>query len=310
MPVAAAELPHSHSLSNCFLPNISFVMESQEIQEIARKVESIDVNEEEDGENPWQEQAAQTQVSLHRLQTPDPRELEQELASIQPSSVADPSNNIKDEEAKGRRTSAEVLEQFDPLANSVELNAKAALASAEGHLPPKSQRKSLEDTDWPSRPDSSSAHQSASPTPKPSPDEMNASPSLAFPSLASFAKSFSLPSKARSRSVDAKAEPSVLSPNTISSFATQQQVKSSIDLSKGKETQSTTAPPASGSSSGGDDSPSFDFQKFLDQIKSRSAEPVAKYLRSCVQAFYSRELYPVIIWVTSKVSWGTSQSVH
>lgn len=26
--------------------------------------------------------------------------------------------------------------------------------------------------------------------------------------------------------------------------------------------------------------PSFDFQKFLDQMKSRSAEPVAKYLRS------------------------------
>jgi len=26
--------------------------------------------------------------------------------------------------------------------------------------------------------------------------------------------------------------------------------------------------------------PSFDFQKFLDQMKSRGAEPVAKYLRS------------------------------
>jgi hypothetical protein len=28
--------------------------------------------------------------------------------------------------------------------------------------------------------------------------------------------------------------------------------------------------------------PPFDFQKFLDQMKSKSAEPVARYLRSCV----------------------------
>lgn len=31
-----------------------------------------------------------------------------------------------------------------------------------------------------------------------------------------------------------------------------------------------------------DKDPSFDFQKFLDQMKSKGAEPVARYLRSCV----------------------------
>jgi hypothetical protein len=29
----------------------------------------------------------------------------------------------------------------------------------------------------------------------------------------------------------------------------------------------------------------FDFQRFLDQMKTKSAEPVARYLRSCVLAF-------------------------
>jgi Rab5 GDP/GTP exchange factor len=31
-----------------------------------------------------------------------------------------------------------------------------------------------------------------------------------------------------------------------------------------------------------DKDPPFDFQKFLDQMKTKSAEPVARYLRSCV----------------------------
>ena len=35
-----------------------------------------------------------------------------------------------------------------------------------------------------------------------------------------------------------------------------------------------------------DKDPPFDFQKFLDQMKSKSAEPVARYLRSCVPLFH------------------------
>ena len=34
-----------------------------------------------------------------------------------------------------------------------------------------------------------------------------------------------------------------------------------------------------------DKDPPFDFQKFLDQMKTKSAEPVARYLRSCVLPF-------------------------
>jgi hypothetical protein len=36
---------------------------------------------------------------------------------------------------------------------------------------------------------------------------------------------------------------------------------------------------------GRDKDPPFDFQKFLDQMKSKSAEPVARYLRSFVPTF-------------------------
>ena len=40
--------------------------------------------------------------------------------------------------------------------------------------------------------------------------------------------------------------------------------------------------PSQERTAGKDKDPPFDFQKFLDQMKSKSAEPVARYLRSCV----------------------------
>jgi len=46
---------------------------------------------------------------------------------------------------------------------------------------------------------------------------------------------------------------------------------------------------------GKDKDPPFDFQKFLDQMKSKSAEPVARYLRSFVptlSVFSASDSYP------------------
>ncbi|KAF8874457.1 hypothetical protein CPB84DRAFT_1817900 [Gymnopilus junonius] len=131
---------------------------------------------------------------------------------------------------------------------------------------------------------------------------INTNPSTStsgFPSFAALAKSFSLPLRPRPQSIDASARV-VPSPSTLSSFASQQ------DASKGKRNSRDgdaivdERSPASGSatpnrSGSGTASPvpkptdgGFDFQKFLDQMKTRSAEPVSKYLRSFLSNFAKR----------------------
>lgn len=83
----------------------------------------------------------------------------------------------------------------------------------------------------------------------------------------------------------------VPSPNTLSSFATQQgrkndeHAEANLESSdnEGEDDHSNASESGSESSRHGQSNePQFDFQKFLDQMKLRSAEPVSKYLKSCV----------------------------
>lgn len=155
------------------------------------------------------------------------------------------------------------------------------------------------------------------------------SPKPTFPALAALAKTFSLPlgNRIRPRSLDLAA--SVPSPATLSSFAIQQQLPPSVSGTGSPERVSTPSgfangPAAavvvtgSGSGSdvatpgrssrpssreavqdgavdnaggGGGATPSFDFQKFLDQMKLKGADPVAKYLRSYVSPLCSNDFY-------------------
>ena len=178
------------------------------------------------------------------------------------------------------------LNEFDPLVSVEEKAARDAWADSEGHppaprtpspplVPMKDLYISPPSPEGPSHITSpgSSATVTTSPTP--------------FASIASFAKNFALPIvKTRPQPLDESAK-AVGSPSTLSSFANQQ------DSAK-PEGPSTGRSAASGSSTpnrGGDDTASsstkpndatFDFQIFLDQMKTRSAEPVSRYLRSWV----------------------------
>ncbi|KAF9006165.1 hypothetical protein BDQ17DRAFT_1389729 [Cyathus striatus] len=186
--------------------------------------------------------------------------------------------------------SKEVLEEFDPLAVSLEEKAAhEAWESSEGHPPPP---------------------RTPSPPPPP-PDKLlqpisaPASPETAaynaFPSLAAIAKSFSIPNLARPRPVSLDTAKPVPSPATLSSFAAQQATPRSEDGAtaklpsrSGTPRSGGSRPDTPGSSRSGNASPTmkgeqqFDFQKFLDQMKSRSAEPVSKYLRSFLSNFAKR----------------------
>ncbi|KAJ2911947.1 hypothetical protein MD484_g8461, partial [Candolleomyces efflorescens] len=185
----------------------------------------------------------------------------------------------------------EVLSEFDPLANSVEKAAKEAWESSEGHPPPPR-------TPSPSPPTPPSKNESslqpATPTPSaPATESKSPSTTSEFPSFAALARTFALPltplARPRPQSIDT-AHP-VPSPATLSSFASQQD-RSNQQIPQPSSSRSDTSNAASGSGSA---SPinklgeaQFDFQKFLDQMKSKSAEPVSKYLRSFLSNFAKR----------------------
>lgn len=153
--------------------------------------------------------------------------------------------------------SADVLQEFDPLASHEEQAAKDAWAASESHPPPPPPPE-----DVPARP---------------------TSPLSSFPSLAALARTFALPltgARSRPRSLDTAA--AVPSPATLSSFAAQQQQPPAAPSppTSGRSTP-TRRPPQDGELQ-------FDFQRFLDQMKLKAAEPVAKYLRSFLSNFTKR----------------------
>ncbi|KAG1907935.1 uncharacterized protein F5891DRAFT_1124725 [Suillus fuscotomentosus] len=260
-----------------------------------------------EAQNPWSEE--QLKLDLKPAHTPDPTAINAASPSVF-AAPADLINNALDHQV---RVSKDVLTQFDPFTNEDELSAHQAWASSEGHPPPPR---------IPSRPSSRAHSRSASkdiqrdgPSSRsgsPSPQPSTSSASSAFPSLAAIARTFSIPSvatRARPRplSMDAAKPIATPSPTTVSSFAQQQsQSTAPSPLSKqiplpsdyaASKTQSApdtrSATPAITSPSGSesprkDKDPSFNFQKFLDQMKSRGAEPLGKYVRSFLSNFTKR----------------------
>ncbi|KAF8159428.1 hypothetical protein B0H34DRAFT_703412 [Crassisporium funariophilum] len=187
--------------------------------------------------------------------------------------------------------SAEVLNEFDPLASLEEQAARDAWETSEGHPPPPPPPRTPSPPPPPPLKDYLTSPTSPEAT---SPDTASSaatatvitSPS-SFPSLAAFARSFSIPlGRPRPLSLDASAK-AVPSPSTLSSFASQQegsQPKSAISgSSTPNRTNSGTASPVPKPTDG-----AFDFQRFLDQMKTKSADPVSKYLRSFLSNFAKR----------------------
>jgi hypothetical protein len=220
--------------------------------------------------DPWQDQAQDQDGSDHvrpPLQTPDPSVLDESAtASIVPL----PSDISIDPDLH-----KQVLCEFDPFTAEEEKDAREAWAHQEGHPPPP-QTPSLPPTP-PQKDNADSAPSSDSLPSQPSPSSQST-----FHSLAALARTFSIPAIARPRPVSFDVAKSVPSPATLSSIASNQKSDA--------PTTGSSSPSGSGSESprrgdGGKDKdrdPPFDFQNFLDQMKLKGAEPVAKFLRSYV----------------------------
>ena len=197
--------------------------------------------------------------------------------------------------------SREVLSEFDPLVIHEEKAAREAWETSEGHPPPLSTPPPpplpLKDLyiSSPTSPEASSPDTIAS-----APSAAAITSSSSFPSFAALAKTFSMPlRRPRPPSVDATTK-TMLSPSTSSPFAAQHGNSPQERLDTAKVSASRSEESSTLNTSGsGTVSPipkptdgAFDFQRFLDQMKTKSAEPVSKYLRSYVWSF-RKSLHPI-----------------
>ncbi|KAI0091528.1 hypothetical protein BDY19DRAFT_983844 [Irpex rosettiformis] len=218
--------------------------------------------------NPWQDNAESSESIQPSEDTFDPAAVSGFIPTPEPQPMPEPVKH-------------EILEEFDPLVSSEEKAAKEAWETSEAHPPP---------------PPPPPPEDSKPPPPVPTKQESlpeplrSGSPIPSFPSLAALARTFALPltgSRPRPRSLDTAT--AVPSPTTISSFASQQQLpRPPLTPPSQDNPDSGRSTPMSRSKSGEGEPLQFDFQRFLDQMKTKSADPVAKYLRSFLSNFAKR----------------------
>ena len=179
-----------------------------------------------------------------------------------------------------------VLSEFDPMVDKEEKEAREAWVTAESHPPPKPPAKDEEasvndesqEIDAPPPP--SLRHKQTT-----SIDIFADGPSSAssfttvFPAFANIARSLSR--QGTRNDVNRTGVEVLPSPTTLASMAKKQATAAAEETPK----------PAGGSGKNPSKSnePPFDFQRFLDQLKTRSAEPVAKYFKRCVQCLLSED---------------------
>ena len=165
---------------------------------------------------------------------------------------------------------SKLLEEFDPLADKVEVNAQEAWSSSQGHPPPlQSDPPPQPPVPQKERPQLANikAHRRAASTAFDTPTSAAATVT-SFGTLANLARSLTRPRSTTSSPVVAPKLPlpddKVAPPPTPS-----------------KNDQPLTAPTQANEGTA-KEPPAFDFQVFLDQMKTKSAEPVSKYLRRYV----------------------------
>lgn len=223
-------------------------------------------------QNPWGDEVTQSKPISPVVPTP----VDTSFITNQPDTPFQPKERVEVDQG--------VLDEFDPLRNRDEQAAKDAWEKSESHPPPALISHADE------RASTSVAASSA----------LNDGPSISrpttpsFPGLAAIARSFSLPRgrNARPQSIDTAM---TISSPTMATFAQQQQQQkharsqsqqSNVHEPKPQPIPASVSTPIPRTSENHekekDQPPPFDFQKFLDQMKSKAAEPVAKYLRSYV----------------------------
>jgi hypothetical protein len=256
--------------------------------------------------NPWQDDDRPAPpVKLDTAAAPPPLPIDEVAAVFGSDSDREDSNGIKG-------VGDDILDEFDPLANSEAEAARDAWANAESHPPPpppKAPSPPPKGDLSHSRTTSVDTSKDASlPVPPPPATQTGGAPASApspsaFPVFASLARSFSskLP-RPRPRSMDSARV--VPSPDKLA-LAAQQHAQ---PQQRGKQREIVSIVPddehgdagaegsavvvsgrRDGSAESGsrrrgdrDGEQTFDFQQFLEQMKLKAAEPVAKYLRSYV----------------------------
>lgn len=245
--------------------------------------------------NPWDDiasastdETANEGAPVKSLNTLDPSLYDQPIfAGLKDDRTLLTTSEPKSEGSRG------VLSEFDPLVSHEEKAAREAWETSEGHPP-------LPSTTPPPLPlkdlyiSSPASPESSSPdTIAPAPSVTAITSSSSFPSFAALAKTFSIPlGRSRPPSIDTTAK-AMLSQSTSSPFAAQQGNSPPERLETAKSSASKSEESSTLDSSGsGTVSPipkptdgAFDFQRFLDQMKTKSADPVSKYLRSYVWSF-------------------------
>ncbi|KAG6888872.1 hypothetical protein C0992_007268 [Termitomyces sp. T32_za158] len=202
--------------------------------------------------NPWSDADNPKSEPLH---TPDPSTMDQSIVhGLESVVLSAPTDN------RPPQVSQEVLDQFDPLASLEEEAAREAWQAAEAHPPqPQPPVPPLKDNAPSSPPDAGTMASSS------------------FPSFTALARTFAMPTFSRPRPLSVDQAQPVPSPATLSATL--------MDTPRNDNDASRLSPSGSGTPQG--EIP-FDFQKFLDQMKSRNAEPVSKYLRSFLSNFAKR----------------------
>ncbi|KAH9893460.1 hypothetical protein C8Q73DRAFT_761414 [Cubamyces lactineus] len=240
--------------------------------------------------NPWREDP-----SSSKMDTPANHGVASTSISLPGASIPEGFTASPSEEGAKPLAKSDILLEFDPLVTAEKTDVQQVWSDTPGHPPPP---RPIEVEEPAQSPSTSKEPQIVSPVPSspqvPSTPNRPSSPIPAFPALAALARTFALPLTSRGqrpRSLDTAT--AVPSPATISSFAQQQQTAPVPPPEHQANANNDGTASGSGRSTpsgkGKDqEPPPFDFQKFLDQMKLKGAEPVAKYLRSFLSNFAKR----------------------
>ncbi|KIY63586.1 hypothetical protein CYLTODRAFT_493795 [Cylindrobasidium torrendii FP15055 ss-10] len=251
--------PAVPSISSTFTENAATVLPEPK---------PVSLSEEQAGVNPW---ASTSATPVDQLPPSEasiiPREGEQIVAGIGQTTVQDTPDNATRNEVEPHEKEGNVWAE-----------------SASKDIPPPPPAKSIP-------PPSTHAEIGLPESAPPPPPTNSDTPPPSFASISAFARSFSLSHKKGHMSVDMAA--SVPSPNTLSSFATQQQaapagLQTEAIREKDETNDSSSSSTSQSTSPRPNEDVPFDFQKFLDQMKTRSAEPVSRYLKSFLTNFAKR----------------------
>ena len=231
--------------------------------ELSNELTKLKISEGAIPENPWQSKAASP--------SPEP------ISKVEDAAPPPPATPVFERATTPPALDSNVLPEFDPLVDKEEKEAREAWATAESHPPPpppaKDEPQEVEAPPLPLR------HKQTT-----SVDLFVDGPSSAssfttvFPAFANIARSLSR--QGNRNDVNRSGAEVVPSPTTLASMAKKQAAAAVEETPK-------PASASSGKTLSKSAEPSFDFQRFLDQLKTRSAEPVAKYFRRCVQCLLS-----------------------